>query len=183
MSFNHAVLEAVVEGLRAQDQDVVVRDLYQLGFSPILRSVDLARMAAGQMPDDIKAEQDQVRAADCLTFIFPIWWTGMPAMLKGYIDRVFSMGFAFALEPQGARALLTDKKAMIFNTTAFPQALYQNSGLAESLDANLEGGILRFCGLQVLLHKYFWGVPFSSAEERQQMLADIPGLVQAGGRP
>jgi putative NADPH-quinone reductase len=72
---------------------------------------------------------------------------------------------------------------MVFNTTAFPQAFYQSSGLAESLDANLTGGILRFCGLQVLVHKYCWGVPFVNAEERQAMLNEIRELMNSGAQP
>ncbi|MBI5241020.1 MAG: NAD(P)H-dependent oxidoreductase [Elusimicrobia bacterium] len=178
-SLNHAIFEAVVEELRGLGHEVVERDLYQTGFSPILRSVDLARLAAGEIPEDIQAEQDEIRAADCLVFIFPIWWTGMPAMLKGYIDRVFSPGFAFSVAAEGPQGLLAGKRALVFNTTAFPETFYRQAGLAESLDANLAGGILRFCGVEVAAHKYCWGVPFTDNEERQAQLAEIRELVRA----
>ena len=180
-SFNHAVFEAVAQELRACGQQVVERDLYQTGFSPVLRSVDLARLAAGEVPEDIKAEQDEVRAADCLTFIFPIWWTGMPALLKGWVDRVFSAGFAFQLAAEGPRGLLCGKRAMLFNTTAFPEAFYRQAGLAQCLDANLAGGILRFCGVEVVTHKYCWGIPFANDQDRQALLAEIRSLAHEEG--
>lgn len=178
-SFNHAVLEVVVEELRRLGQEVAVRDLYQMGFSPILRSVDLARLAAGEVPEDIKAEQDAVRAADCLIFIFPVWWSGMPAMLKGWIDRVFAAGFAMAPGPEGPRGLLSGKRAIILNTTASPEAFYKQSGLDGSLEDGLAGSVLRFCGITVAAHKVCWGVPFSNEEDRQAMLAGIRELVRA----
>jgi NAD(P)H dehydrogenase (quinone) len=177
-SFNHAILDAVVEELRAIGHDVVERDLYQTGFSPILRSVDLSRLAAGEVPGDIKDEQAEVRAADRLVFIFPIWWTGMPAMLKGWIDRVFSAGFAFDIAAEGPRGLLAGKQAIIINTTAFPEAFYRQAGLRGSLDANLAGAVLPFCGITVAAHKVCWGLPFTNEEDRGAMLAGIRELVR-----
>jgi NAD(P)H dehydrogenase (quinone) len=178
-SFNHAILDAVVEELRALGHDVVERDLYQTGFSPILRSVDLSRLAAGEVPGDIKDEQAEVRAADRLVFIFPIWWTGMPAMLKGWIDRVFSAGFAFDIAAEGPRGLLAGKQAIIINTTAFPEAFYRQAGLRDSLDANLAGAVLPFCGITAAAHKVCWGLPFTNGEDRQAMLAEVRQLVRA----
>src|ERR1700690_1841729 len=87
-SFNHAIMETISEELKGSNKDFNVRDLYKIGFNPILSAEDFVAIQNGTVPDDIKTEQNYIRSADTLIFIFPIWWSSMPAMLKGYIDRV-----------------------------------------------------------------------------------------------
>jgi NAD(P)H dehydrogenase (quinone) len=94
-SFCHAILDNVEEVLAAKKHDIVVRDLYALGFDPVLKAGDLADFQSGKIPADIKAEQNYIAWSDIMTIIHPVWWTGLPAMMKGYIDRVFSYGFQY----------------------------------------------------------------------------------------
>ena len=97
-SFNHAVVEAYTSELIERGHRVECRDLYAAGFNPILSARDLAAVARGKMAKDIKVEQAAIRRADVLTFISPLWWSGFPAMLKGYLDRVFCAGFAYVIK-------------------------------------------------------------------------------------
>lgn len=92
-SVNHQLLNSVLESLKGHE--VEVRDLNQLAFNPVLSSEDLAGQRRGEVATDVKTEQDFIREADVITFIYPIWWAGLPAILKGYVDRVFSYGFAY----------------------------------------------------------------------------------------
>ena len=84
-SFNHAIVQTTVHALKAKGHETVVRDLYTLQFEPVLSLEDFNSLRAGQIPDDIKAEQGFITSADVITFIYPIWWTGLPGILKGYV--------------------------------------------------------------------------------------------------
>ena len=97
-SFNRAVLEAFTKGLSEGRHTYEVVDLYSIRFNPCLGGEDLANLMAGKTPDDIKEQQEKVSRSDGIVFIHPVWWTGPPAILKGWIDRVFSMGFAYRFD-------------------------------------------------------------------------------------
>ncbi|MFH1018492.1 MAG: NAD(P)H-dependent oxidoreductase, partial [Pseudomonadota bacterium] len=94
-SFNHAILEEFSGALRDAGHEVRVRDLYAIGFKPVLQGSDLEQAGKRPPAEDICAEQAHISWADVITFIFPLWWAGMPAIAKGYLDRVFSEGFAY----------------------------------------------------------------------------------------
>ena len=172
-SFNHAVKEEIVAQIRQQGGEVQVRDLYQLGWDPVLSANDFAQFSQRTTPPDIEAEQELIRNADRIIFVYPIWWFGMPAILKGYIDRVFSRGFAYDMQGHIIKGLLKDKKVMLFNTTGGPNFAYWLMGYRLALKVAIAIGIFNFCGMKVLLHKFFYAVPAISDEKRKKMLADI----------
>ena len=91
-SFCHAIKEEIVVRLKEQGAIVDVRDLYQMGFNPVLSANDFMQLAQKKIPADIQKEQDLVAGADTIIFIYPVWWFSMPAILKGYVDRVFMRG-------------------------------------------------------------------------------------------
>ena len=109
-SLNGYLKQVVVEHLAKNGHEVKVRDLYQLNFNPVLSLEDMAGQRIGKVEEDVKKEQDYIVWADCITFIHPIWWTGLPAILKGYIDRVFSYGFAYRLTRVFKKACLKANK-------------------------------------------------------------------------
>ncbi|MEJ1715164.1 NAD(P)H-dependent oxidoreductase, partial [Escherichia coli] len=78
-------------GLQKKGHEVEVRDLYEMQFQPTLGRSEMI----GGIGEDVVVEQEYLKWADVITFIYPIWWTGLPAIMKGYIDRVFSYGFAY----------------------------------------------------------------------------------------
>lgn len=131
--FNHAILETAVNTLKNNGHDVTARDLYKLDFQPVLKANDTAAMRDGKVPDDIKAEQEYITQADVITLIYPIWWTGMPAILKGYIDRIFSYGFAYSSGSEGIIKLLKGKKGLIINTHGTPKEIYDQIGMTSGL--------------------------------------------------
>ncbi len=177
-SFNHAILEEVSKTLKAAGHEVVLRDLYALKFNPVLSPSDFGQLAAGKMPPDVAEEQKHITWADTLVFIHPIWWAGLPAMMKGYIDRVFLKGFAYDAGKEGIIPLLKGKKVVIFNTTGTPSEIYEKSGMFRSMNQPVESGIHGFCGLEVVLHHYFGGVPYVDDAARKRMLAQVPELLK-----
>ena len=94
-SFNHAIKETLARVLKEKGHEVRVRDLYALGFDPVLKASDFETFLAGKVPVDIAVEQEHIRWAEQLTFLYPIWWGRMPSIAGGYIDRVLSKGFAY----------------------------------------------------------------------------------------
>lgn len=172
-SFNCAIKEAFREVLEKRGQEVRVRDLYALGFDPVLKGRDFEALAKGSVLADVKTEQDHLEWAEMITFIFPIWWTGLPSMMKGYVDRVFSHGFAYRMENGAIKKLLTGKKALIMNTTGSPKEMYEATGMYKSLRQTSDEGIFAFCGVEVTGHKFFSGVPFISDADRKAMLEEV----------
>lgn len=171
-SFNYAIKERVVQVLQRKGP-VEVRDLYELSFNPVLSGKDFETFLSGGVPSDIALEQDYIKKSELLVFVYPVWWTGMPAILKGYIDRVFSYGFAYAERDGELVGLLTDKKVVIINTLGASELDYVPSGMEECLKKTTDLGIFHFCGMQVLKHIFLYSVPTVSHEERVVMLERV----------
>jgi putative NADPH-quinone reductase len=104
-SFNHALFQAIVETLRQRGHEVIATDLYREGFSPALTGAERGRYfepgyVAGA---DVAAQIDALKRVDAIIFCFPHWWFSMPALLKGYFDRVWAPGVAFQHDLAGGR--------------------------------------------------------------------------------
>jgi NAD(P)H dehydrogenase (quinone) len=108
-SFNAFVLERVVAILSAK-HTVRVLDLYADGFNPRLDKTELAGQLAGDpLPDELAQHVEMLRWCNRLVFVYPTWWSGPPAMLKGWFDRVWVRGVAYELDDRGRlRGLLTN---------------------------------------------------------------------------
>ena len=178
-SFNHAIMETISEELRKSYKDFEVRDLYKLHFNPILSAEDLVAIQNGAVPNDIKTEQDYIRTSDTLIFISPIWWSSMPAILKGYIDRVFSLKFAYDITADGIIGLLKGKKVFIVSTTGASKEDYEKMGAFKMMNMSMDMAIFQSSGMEVIGHKYFSSVPNVSDKDRKQMLEELRLLVRA----
>lgn len=154
-SLNGQLKDSIVTSLLQAGQEVEVRDLYQIRFNPVLSLNDALGQRKGQVSADVQTEQDYIRWADSLIFIHPIWWTGLPAILKGYIDRVFSYGFAYRYDQGVQKGLLTGKQATIINTHGKSTGHYKQNGIGEALALTSDLGIYQYCGLQINRHLYF----------------------------
>jgi NAD(P)H dehydrogenase (quinone) len=133
-------------------------------------------LKAGRLPDDISREQEFIRQADYLWFVYPIWWTSMPAILKGYIDRVFLNGFAYQLENDRPIGLLTDKKVIILNSMGMSREEYKLSGMFKAMELTIDKGIFEFTGMKVLAHKYFTSIMSVNEDTRKAYLEEIAEL-------
>jgi len=154
-SLNGQFKQAIEKILVQQKQDVIVRDLYTLGFDPVLSLEDMTGQRKGIVNELIKNEQEYIKWADIVTFIYPIWWTGMPAIMKGYIDRVFSYGFAYRYDQGIQKGLLTGKQAIILNTHGKSNEEYSTIGMDKALLLTSDKGIYTYCGFQVKEHFFF----------------------------
>lgn len=177
-SFNNAILEAISDELKKEKKDFKIRDLYKIGFNPALSTKDLLAIQNGAVPKDIKKEQNYIGSADALIFIFPIWWSAMPAMLKGYIDRVFSLKFAYDITEDEVVGLLQGKKVFIVCTTGASKEDYEKMGAFKMMKMSMDMAIFQFSGMEVLEHKYLSSVPYVSQQDRKKMLKELRLLVK-----
>ena len=148
-----------------------VSDLYGMKFRAVLDPSDfpdrrdttvfdpateqLHAVACGSIAPDVASEMEKVRRADLLIFQFPIWWTAMPAIMKGWFDRVFAQGFVVNVGRGEvySRGLLRGKKALVVVTAGSPAELYAPGGPHGDLHEHLRPlthATLEFCGLEVL---------------------------------
>ena len=139
--------------------------------------LDIVKFIRQHKPKDIVAQQEKVAQAQGLAFIAPVYFVGFPAILKGWIDRVFTLGFAFELTPEGWRGdingrvpLLRHEKAVILNTTLFNEEAYKSLGLGEAMERLIDEWCFRYPGVQKVEHVYFYAVNGADDTTRQSYL-------------
>lgn len=179
-SFNHAIKETIVMSANSTGNLVEVRDLYALDFDPVLRAEELVNSFKGNpVLADVAIEQNYIRWADMVVFVYPLWWAGMPAILRGYLDRVLSFGFAYAADENGTTGLLGDKQIVMINTIGATQQDYEANGMLKALETIANPGIFNFCGTAVKKYFQFCAIPFSTPEERQKILSEVSEFFQS----
>ena len=172
-SFNRALVEEVIKATRQAGGETVVRDLYTLDFNPVLSWRELNASMEGIVPAEIKFEQKLITEADLITFIYPLWWMGFPAILKGYLDRVLSYGFAYQNENNISVGLLGNKKIQQFITMGNSIKKYQQLGFDKALKSCLVDGLFNFCGITDIQHDIFGNIHLLDETDRQTILISV----------
>ena len=169
-SFNGAMRDLAVEVLTGAGHAVEVSDLYAMRFDAVTGLGDftgersdptrlsIAReqthaMETGTIAADIAAEQAKLSRADLLLLQFPVWWFGMPAIMKGWADRVFARGFAYLPGRKYDTGMFRGKLAMVSATTGTSADTYAPDGIDGDILSVLwpvHNGLLRYSGFDVL---------------------------------
>ena len=161
-SLNAALKDAFVEGVSKQ-HTVKVLDLYAMKFNPVYEEEYLNRTVGA----DVLAIQQDITKSDLLVFVTPTWWYNVPAILKGFFDRVLTRKFAFDyakfLGFTYPVRLLKGKKALYITTLNSPWWWYY-LGMGNWMIRSLDRGTLGFCGIGVHYH-IICGVLFKSKEQ------------------
>ncbi|KAA9089188.1 NAD(P)H-dependent oxidoreductase [Microbacterium radiodurans] len=147
-SLTHAVATRLAEDLSAAHEPVEVADLAAEGFDPRFTLADRrSYVVAGEYPGDVAAEMARIDRADHLVLVFPVYWWSMPALLKGWIDRVFVNGWAFGVgEGDSIRPGMQRLTTHLVPIAASDAALYDRRGYDTSLRTQIENGIVDYCG-------------------------------------
>lgn len=142
-SLTAAMAARARERLVAEGCTVDLLDLYAEGFDPSLLPDDEPDWAdaAKEYSAEVRAHMARVAAADVIVVVFPVWWFGLPAMAKGWVDRVWNRGFAY--EP----STLHGKRMLWVGLAAGSAADYAIQGFDKALDLQLRVGISEFCGI------------------------------------
>ncbi|MBR0646000.1 NAD(P)H-dependent oxidoreductase [Plastoroseomonas hellenica] len=176
-SLNGALRDVAIQELEAQGHEVRVTDLYAEGWKSEVDRADFPALApearlrpaaasgeafaAGALTADVRAEQEKLLWADVLILQFPLWWYSMPAILKGWVDRVYAYGFAYGVGEHSdshwgdrfGEGTLAGKRAMLIVTTGGWEEHYATRGVngpIEDLLFPINHGILYYPGYDVL---------------------------------
>jgi NAD(P)H dehydrogenase (quinone) len=142
-------LESVLRNLKSKKIQFEVLDLYDNDYSPLLKENEL--YTAGNREIDGKNIEIQKKISDCdfLIFIYPVWWNTMPAILKGFFDRVFTPGFAFRFNSFGLPSkLLKGKKALVYMSLGSPNKLATIFFLGDRAKKIIKHDILGYVGFK-----------------------------------
>jgi len=190
-SFNGAMTREAMAALAAAGHEVVLSDLHKMGFDPVsdrrnfvtVKDRDRFRQQTEEahaserngFAPALQAEMDKLLWCDALILQFPLWWLGLPAILKGWIDRVFAVGRAYGGGRHYDKGVFAGKRAMCALTTggsspAFSAEGMYGRGIAEVLFP-IHNGILAFCGFTVIEPFAVHGPVRISDEERATYLA------------
>ena len=155
-SFNHAVARAYADRVSACGQTPVMRDLYALGFDPVLRSDERAGAPGFRLSPDVESELELVRQASAIVMVYPIWFGMPPAMITGYVDRVLGAGFDANSMRSGERHdTVSDKQFVLLTSSGSTKPWLaergQWQGLREAFDFYLES-LFSFADCQ---HEHF----------------------------
>jgi NAD(P)H dehydrogenase (quinone) len=168
-SYSRRMRDTVIEAARGVGHAVELSDLYAMQFNPVpgwhdfrggpgegffsYTQEQLKASQTGSFAPDIAAEQAKLTECDALILIFPLWWYGLPAIMKGWVDRVFAAGFAYGNGRWFARGPFFGKRAMLVLSTGGRASAYGTDGLQGDIHAILwpiHRGILQYTGFGVL---------------------------------
>lgn len=185
-SFNGALKDVAMVTLAARGHTVKASNLYAIRFKAVLDPQDFRMrqdpdhfdpaleqiygVRTGSLAPDIQEEIEKIAWADLIIFQFPVWWSSIPAILKGWIDRVFVQGLVvdIARGKVYAEGLLKGKKAMIVATTGSSREMYSEDGVHGDLHrylSPLTHGVFTFCGMTVLPSFIVYGASGMTREE------------------
>jgi len=174
-SFNHAIAETARRVLEENGHRVLLHDLYQEKFNPILPHEEIG--APAPLDAAVEAHCREIAAAEGIIIVHPNWWAQPPAILKGWLDRVLRVGVAYKFSESGVEGLLKAKNALVFNTSNTPQEVEMEL-FGDPLDNLWKNCILRYCGVESVVRRCYGPVILSTPEERKKWLEDVAGKVR-----
>ena len=178
-SLNHAIASEVCNSLLEDGHHVLFHDLYEEHFDPILPKEEIPEK--GLVPGAIQNHCEQLLSADGIVIVHPNWWGQPPAILTGWIDRVFRPGVAYRFDEGDSGegipiGLLKAKAAVVFNTSNTPDAREQ-SAFGDPLETLWKRCIFDLCGVKKFQRRIFHVVITSSLDQRRAWLSEARQLV------
>jgi NAD(P)H dehydrogenase (quinone) len=154
-SFNASVAQAYALAATALGHNVLIRNLYALDFDPRLQALELPFDENFTPGADVVAERALLADADVYALVYPLWLNAPPAMMKGYLERVFGFGFAYGREGHGSEPLLTGKRLISFSSSGAPLNWVEESGAMQAIRALFDSHFAAVCGLTSVDHLHF----------------------------
>jgi NAD(P)H dehydrogenase (quinone) len=190
-SFTSALFQAAREHFQSQGATVEVSDLYAMQFDPVASDQDFTSRAeadylvyaleqrhaakAGTLRSDIQSEIDKINRCDLLILSFPVYWYSMPAILKGWIDRVFVSGLFYGGRRIFDQGGMRGKRALVCATLGGRERMFSAEGIHDDLRdlfRPLLKGTLGYTGFEVLEPFFGYHVPYLDDQARQDILGD-----------
>jgi len=190
-SFNGAMFRTACETFAGTGHEVKTSNLHEMHLDPVssrknFKTVkdpnylkqQIEEMYATEMHSfsaEIESEMEKLEWCDLMIWQFPLWWFGLPAVLKGWVDRVFAMGRIYNFEHIYGTGVFRGKRALLSLTTGGPEEAYREGGFNGDITAILrpiQRGMLQFVGFDVLAPQIVYAPVRMTEEERKQHLAD-----------
>ena len=137
-SYTFQVLKQLVGGLKNEGIACEISDLYKMGFKTDLSLTEFEREGHGNLdlpiPEDVQIEHGKISSADCIIFLYPVWWSDCPAKLKGWFDRVLTVGFAYNHSKIASdQRMQTKKLGLAICTAGHPMHFLEKTEIAQSM--------------------------------------------------
>jgi putative NADPH-quinone reductase len=179
LSFNRAIAETVIQALARNEHRVRFHDLYAEGFDPILPDEEILKDACRHPV--IEMHCAEAASAEGFVIIHPNWWGQPPAILKGWVDRVFQPGVAYEfLEGDSGegipRGLLKADAAIVFNTSNTPKER-EIQVFGDPLETLWKNCIFGLCGVNRFYRKMFGVIVTSTEEQRREWLREVEDTI------
>lgn len=191
-SFNGALFDTAIREFARGGHEIVTCDLYRMGFNPvsdrrnfrtvkdseylILQAEEMYATANAGFARELEAEICKLESCDLLVLQFPLWWFGLPAILKGWFDRVLAMGRTYGQGALYEKGKFRGKRALLSLTTGGPEERYLKTGLHGDIHAILRPihrGVLEFVGFHVLAPQIHFGAARADAAQREKWLVQF----------
>jgi NAD(P)H dehydrogenase (quinone) len=199
-SFNAAMFQTACQALAAAGHEVKTSDLHEMRFDPVssrknfaaARDPEYLKLQIEEMhatdtngfSEEIEAEIRKLEWCDLMIWQFPLWWFGLPAVLKGWVDRVFAMGRTYGGGRIYQTGVFCGKRALLSLTTGGPEAGYRKAAFNGDIAGILRPihrGMLQFVGFDVLAPQIVYGPVRLTDEQRRQALATYADRLQTIG--
>lgn len=157
-SLNRSIAQAYADTVTRLGHEVIVRDLYAMRFDPCLKAAEIPGPKAPAFRPDVRRERAMLADVDVFALVYPFWFNAPPAILKGYVDRVFGMGFGFGPTFGGTEPGLKGRKLISFTTSGAPDFWVRDTGALGALTRLFDSHLGGVCGLTVVDHLHFGGM-------------------------
>ncbi|KLU53433.1 NAD(P)H dehydrogenase [Paenibacillus sp. VT-400] len=165
-SLTFQVAERFAQGLTEAGHSYEILDLHGIGFDPILREIDEPDYTQENQvfSPEVETEMDRLKKHDAVAFVFPLWWWHLPAMLKGYVDRVMNNGFAY-----GANKL-PHQQILWISLSGVTEEQMQKRNYGQSIANLLNVGIADYCGVSQSRVEFLYETLESKPEHYEALL-------------
>jgi len=196
-SFNAAMFRTACETLAAAGNEVRTSDLRQMRFDPVSsrknfttvkdpnyfkqQVEEIEATEVNGFAQEIESELTKIEWCDLMIWQFPLWWFGLPAMLKGWVDRVFVMWRTYGGGRFYQSGVFRGKRALLSLTTGGPEDAYRKgafNGDMAGILRPIHRGMLQFVGFDVLAPHILYGPARLTEEQRKQLLATFSARLQ-----
>lgn len=146
-SFTHAVVDRFHDGLQHAGHSFEQADLHAEGFDPLWSMADYNQFNEIDLPKDVLQEQERIERSDAVCMAFPLYWFGMPAMLKGWVDRVWTFGWAYDQVGDHDKSLLRDRTGIMLIPAGGNPDHWTPHGLDQAMEVIWKTGTMGYFGL------------------------------------
>lgn len=174
-SFTLTMARAYAAEVEAAGDRTVMRDLYRMEFDPCLHASELADHEGFAPRADVAAERLTLKEIDVFVLVYPLWFNAAPAMLKGYVDRVFGMGFGYSPHSDGGNhPLLSGRRLVSFSSSGAPQHWVEATGAWSAMVHHFDDHLSAMTGMELIGHHNIGGiVPGIRPDVVERHLAEV----------